>query len=218
MILKYYDPSLNAVANLQNEVRAFRYAIQMKAQIINFSGGGAGANQDERAALRLAEEKQILVVAAAGNEGVDTDRFPYYPADYGFKNILSVTAVDPLRRLPIFANYGSVSTHIAAPGEHILSTALGGGYTQLSGTSQATALASGLAALLLSRAALSPDQVIEKIKAGSRFENSLLGRSAQPGILNAYRSLAMKSSDEPAVTLDLPLNTERSTRYIVPFQ
>jgi len=218
MILKYYDSSLSAVANLKNEVRAFRYAIQMKAQIINFSGGGAGANEDEKNAIHLAEQKKILVVAAAGNEGVDSDILPYYPADYGLKNILSVTATDPLRKLPSFANYGSTTTHIAAPGEHILSTAKGGGYIQLSGTSQATALASGLAALLLSQAPLSPQQLIEKIKAGSQFESTLLGRSAQPGILNAYRSLAMKNSEEPAVALGLPLHMEKSLRYRVSFE
>ncbi len=205
MILKYYDARLSSYENLQNEIRAFRYAIQMKARIINFSGGGPGANSEEEAVLRESEAKDVLVVAAAGNDGVDTDRFRYYPANYDVKNILSVTATNNLRRMPSFANYGFTTAHIAAPGENIRSTAVGGGYVELSGTSQATALASGLAALLLAQAPMSVSELKDKIKAGSQFEESLLGRSLQPGILNTYRSLAMKGAKDPAVDLDLDL-------------
>jgi subtilisin family serine protease len=223
MVLKYYDPRLSSYENLQNEIRAFRYAIQMKAQIINFSGGGPGSNAEEEGVLREAEKKNILVVAAAGNDGVDTDRFRYYPANYEVKNILSVTATDNLRRMTKFANYGLTTAHLAAPGENIRSTAVGGGYIELSGTSQSTALASGVAALLLAQAPMSVSELIDKIKAGSLFEDSLVGRSVQPGILNTYRSLAMKGAKDPAVDLDLDLeggedSSELKSRYVVRFE
>jgi thermitase len=202
MILKYYDPGLSSTQNLKNEIQAFRYAIAMKAHIINFSGGGPGANQDEAQVLRIAEQKQILVIAAAGNDSLDTDRFPYYPASYSLKNILSVSATDALKRLAGFSNYGYRSAQIAAPGENIRSTAIGGGLIELSGTSQATAVVSGLAALVIAQKKLKPHQVIEKIQAGSRFEAPLQGRIAQGGIVSVYRSLAMRSSQETAIEID----------------
>ncbi len=202
MILKYYDPALTSVQNLKNEIAAFQYAIKMKSNIINFSGGGPGGNSEEERILRLAERNQILVVAAAGNDGVDTDRFPYYPANYPLNNIISVTATDSMRQMTSFSNYGLHTTHIAAPGENIRSTAVGGGYIELSGTSQATAIVSGLAALLVAQKKMNPKVLIEKIQAGSRYQLPLLGRVAQPGILSTYRSLAMKSTVESAIELD----------------
>ncbi len=214
MALKYYDPKLSSYQNLKNAIRAFKYAIQMKAQIINFSGGGPGSNLEEENILREAEKSKILVVAASGNDSVDTDRFPYFPAGYPLANIVSVTATDALKQLPRFANYGARSIQIAAPGENIRSTAIGGGYIELSGTSQSTAIVTGVAALLLSQSSLPLEDLISKLRAGSQFESSLIGKTSDAGILNAYQSTAMKSSHEPAIDLGVPTSTSDGT-YLV---
>ncbi|AFY01112.1 serine protease [Bdellovibrio bacteriovorus str. Tiberius] len=162
MILKYYDPSIPANDNLMNTVKAIRYAIKMKADIINYSGGGDERSPMEEAAIRDAQEQGILFVAAAGNEGRNTDLVGYYPAGYKLNNIISVAAMDSQKRLLASSNFGTGSVDIAAPGKNVFSALPGGKYGYMSGTSQATAWVSGLAAsLMLNRPweALNPEGV-----------------------------------------------------------
>ena len=95
MALKYYDPNDNGKNNLKNTVCAIHYAVRNGAHIINYSGGGLESNPAEKSAIREAEKKGVLFVAAAGNEGSNIDnKTSYYPARYPFNNILPVTATD----------------------------------------------------------------------------------------------------------------------------
>ncbi|MEN0057967.1 MAG: S8 family peptidase [Bdellovibrio sp.] len=149
MILKYYDPLASNADNLMNTVRAIRYATKMKADIINYSGGGDVKSPLEEAAIREAKKQGILFVAAAGNEGRNTDVVGYYPAGYGLSNIISVAAMDSQKRLLASSNYGSHSVDIVAPGKNVFSSLPEGRYGFMSGTSQATAWVSGLAASIL---------------------------------------------------------------------
>lgn len=189
MALRYYDPNASAAQNIQNTIRAFRYAVKMKVQIINFSGGGPGYNAQEYLALREADANHVLVIAASGNEGMNTDHVRYYPADYDLGNILSVTASDRFGRKPSYANYGNQTVDIAAPGDEILSTLPRASQGEMSGTSQATSFATGSAALLLlqSQLSLKPKQVIRALIASSKRQQ-----------LNAYRALAMKDQNVSA--------------------
>lgn len=199
MILKYYDAKAPPLENLRKTIQAFRYAIQSKARIINFSGGGPGFSSAEESVLKEAQKKGILVVAAAGNDGINTDSVHYYPADYGLSHILSVTALDQKLNIPSYGNYGIQTVHLAAPGDQILSTLPGGAHGMLSGTSQATAFATGAAALLLSQnPALTPEQAIEKLTSSSVLKASLYGKTRHSSMLNAWRPLVMKSEFESA--------------------
>ncbi len=148
MILKYYDPLKSGAVNLLNTVKAIRYATQMGADIINYSGGGDDRSPMEEAAIREAQNKGILFVAAAGNEGRNTDLFGFYPAGYRLSNIISVAALDKQKRLLTSSNFGA-SVDLAAPGKNIYSSLPGGKYGLMSGTSQATAWVSGFAARYL---------------------------------------------------------------------
>ncbi|WP_415062119.1 S8 family peptidase [Bdellovibrio sp.] len=151
MILKYYDPLKSGDDNLLSTVKAIRYAIKMKADIINYSGGGDERSPLEEAAIRDAQKQGILFVAAAGNEGRNTDRVGFYPAGYRLSNIISVAAMDSRKRLLASSNYGSQSVDIVAPGKNVFSSLPGGKYGFMTGTSQATAWVSGLAASLLTQ-------------------------------------------------------------------
>lgn len=151
MILKYYDEANNGEENLRHTVQALQYAVDMGAQIINYSGGGILKSVQEERALKYAALNHVLVVAAAGNEGLNTDFFHFYPADYDLPNILSVAAVDRHGRLLDLSNYGRSTVDVAAPGRNIYSALPDGEHGFMSGTSQATAFVSGVAALMMAK-------------------------------------------------------------------
>jgi subtilisin family serine protease len=96
--------------------------------------------------VRCANKFGAVVLAAAGNDGSDTQL--QYPAAEAVPGSLSVTAHTQQRTLAPFANRGAW-VEIAAPGEAIISTFPGGGYATWSGTSMASPLAAGTAALVL---------------------------------------------------------------------
>lgn len=191
MILKYYDPEAPALDNVANTIAAIRYAVANGANIINYSAGGGIKNEAELAALKWAEEKGVLVVAAAGNEGVDSDQYPFYPADYDLPNILSVTAVDQFDELLRTSNFGSRSVAIAAPGKNIYSTLPGEQHGYLTGTSQATAFASGVAALMMSKYPQlhNPKQLIAHLMKHSSYRQTLASKLRSSAVLDARMAL-----------------------------
>jgi len=195
MILKYFDPKSKGNDNLKNTVRAIRYAVDMGANVINYSGGGTDPNDDEFAAVKYAEDHGVLFVAAAGNEHSNSDVSHYYPADYNLSNIISVTAIDPVAKVLRSSNFGKTSVNIAAPGEGIYSTLPNGNYGYMTGTSQATAFVSGVAALILSHNKdFSADQVKKQIVATADQIPGLQDKSSSGGKLNSYAALAIQPS------------------------
>lgn len=197
MILKYYDPHAENSNNLINTVRAIRYATKMNARIINYSGGGLSPSAEERAAVAAANKKGILFVAAAGNERSDSDVKGYYPADYGLPNIVSVTAIDRTKNVLPSSNWGTRTVQIAAPGNDIYSTLPGGKYGYMTGTSQATAFVSGVAALVMAN---NPnlkhaDQVIKYLTRTGDIDQRLAGKTRFERRLNTYKALAIQDLD-----------------------
>lgn len=149
MPLKYLDSS--GMGFHSDAVRALDYAIQNGAHIINASWGSRSYSQAIFEQIQQAGKKNILLVAAAGNEGLDIDVSPIYPAAYKHSNIISVTAHDKAKNLLSWSNFGQVSVDLAAPGEKILSTRNGNTYGFLSGTSMAAPYVSAVAASLQSQ-------------------------------------------------------------------
>lgn len=194
MVLKYFDPKAPGGGNLMNTVRAIKYALLMGATIINYSGGGAAPHPLEKQALLEAAQKNVLVVAAAGNESTDSDLLGFYPASYNLKNILSVMAVGPdLKRVPS-SNWGPHNVKIAAPGEQILSILPHEQMGYMTGTSQATALMTGLAVLLQEKKPElknNPEELIRVITASGDFNPNLVGQIQNPFKASAKRALYM---------------------------
>ena len=190
MALKYYDPNDSGNSNLNNTIKAIHYAVENGAHIINYSGGGLEPNKLEQQAIKEAERKGILVVAAAGNESSNTDKSGYYPANYPLNNILSVTTIDPLDRVLKSSNYGKKTVHNAAPGSNILSTLPGGRYGRMTGTSQATAVATGAAVLIMDYYKNKTARfVIKHLKMTGDIKSSLEGKTSQGRGLNIYKAL-----------------------------
>jgi thermitase len=195
MVLKYYDPNSRANDNLSNTIKAIRYAIKMKAHIINYSGGGVEYSAEEFRAVEEAHRQGILFVAAAGNERSNSDISHYYPADYGLPNIISVTAINPNAQVLASSNYGMKSVHIAAPGEGIFSTLPGSKYGLMTGTSQATSFVSGVAALIMAaNRSFNYTQVKNQILSTADELSNLRSKTKTSGKLNSWAALAIQPS------------------------
>ncbi len=194
MALKYYDPTDDGSNNLANTVRAINYAVKNGAHIINYSGGGLEGNEKEKQAIQRACEKGILFVAAAGNEKSNADKTGYFPAGYPLDCILSVTATNVGDRVLSSSNWGEKSVHTAAPGDNILSTLPANKYGMMTGTSQATAVASGSAVLVMGYYKVhSAHFVISQLKMTGDIKKSLNKKTTQRRRLNIYRALAMRN-------------------------
>jgi cyanobactin maturation PatA/PatG family protease len=132
--------------------RAITQAVEEGAHIINISGGEftpAGEHHYLLAqAVRLCRDKNVLIVAAAGNDGCACLHVPA-----AVPSVLAVGAMDAQGKPLEFSNWGSLyqTQGIVAPGENIVGAVSGKGTTtQKTGTSFATPIVSGIAALLLS--------------------------------------------------------------------
>jgi subtilisin family serine protease len=139
---------------------AIRYAVDNGAQIINMSFGKDQSPQQKtvEAAVRYALAKGVLLVHAAGNDGKNLDTTKNYP-DVRFidgsaiPNLITVGAsarTNDKKLIASFSNYGKLSVDVFAPGNDIYSTVPGSTYKNNSGTSMASPVVAGVAALLKS--------------------------------------------------------------------
>lgn len=144
--IKLYGPK--GETTMEKAIRSFDYAVARGAKIINASWGGPKESLLLGEVIKRCQDKGILVVAAAGNEGKDNDSVPTYPANYSFDNIISVASINLHNQLSAFSNWGAKTVHVAAPGESILSTTNGNRYGYKDGTSMAVPHIAGIAALL----------------------------------------------------------------------
>ncbi|MCY7338081.1 MAG: PatA/PatG family cyanobactin maturation protease [Chamaesiphon sp.] len=131
--------------------RAITQAVQQGANVINISGGQLAASAESDPlltnAVRLCRENNVLIVAAAGNDGCDCLHVPA-----ALESVLAVGAMDAQGNPIGFSNWGEAyqSQGILALGENILGAVPSGGTVAKTGTSFATPIVSGIVALLLS--------------------------------------------------------------------
>ncbi len=118
-------------------------------QVINMSLGGSSDSETLRTACQNAYNAGIVIVAAAGNSGNPPGRGDNigYPAKY--ETVIAVGATDSKDKRASFSSTGP-ALEIMAPGVSVLSTALGGGTTTMSGTSMASPHVAGVTALVIS--------------------------------------------------------------------
>ena len=168
------------------------YAVDKGAKVINCSWGGYGYSIFGQVIIDYAISKGALIVAAAGNENTSD---LHYPSSYD--GVLSVASTTSSDTKSSFSDYGT-TIDVSAPGSNIYSTWMNDTYTYLNGTSMASPLAAGLAALVCAHfPGYNPLQVAEQIRVNSdNIDNinpgytNLLGS----GRLNAQRTLTNTSS------------------------
>ena len=131
--------------------RAIEQAVNHGANIINVSAGQlTDAGEAEKwleKAIELCQENNVLLIAATGNDGCECLHVPA-----SLPTVLAVGAMDDQGKPVNFSNWGDAyqKQGILAPGKDILGAKPNGGTIRLSGTSFATPIVSGVAALLLS--------------------------------------------------------------------
>ena len=193
MPLKFMNAS--GFGSTKDAIEAINYVIDRKKEGVNVRiiSASWGSTQKSRAledAIRKAGENGIMFVAAAGNASTDNDRRPHFPSSYDLPNVVSVAALDRNDQLASFSNWGVKSVAIAAPGVDILSTWLGNQYEEKSGTSMATPVVSGVAALILAEhPRMSVDELRKKLLASTDPLAVLKGKTVTAGRINAAKAL-----------------------------
>jgi hypothetical protein len=185
--------------------RAIYYATNRDVDIMSNSWGGGAPSELVHKAIEAAEKKGILFVAAAGNDGSNNDVTPQFPASYKQKNdlskkmsnILTVGASDNMDNAAGFSNYGYESVDVFAPGVAILSTyptslAPTRPYAIMSGTSMATPLVTGVAALMIAAnpdLKKNPERIRRILVESSDPAKGLIGKSVSNGRVNAFNAV-----------------------------
>ena len=178
-------------------IQGIEYTAQRGARVINCSWGGPGDIPALSQAIADAGRLGALVVVAAGNEGKSEAAIADFPAMDGLPNELAVAASDQQGQLASFSSYGP-GVDLAAPGVNILSDWLSGGQMVLSGTSMATPMVSGVAALLFSIDPLAtPSEVRRAILKSASPLAGLAGSKTSAGLLNAPAALYALEHPDP---------------------
>ncbi|WP_430402173.1 S8 family serine peptidase [Fluviicola sp.] len=139
---------------------AIRYAVDNGASVINMSFGKAYSKHQKEVyeAMLYADAKGVLLVHAAGNDGVNLDENPNFPTnEYSFQAkpldmylCIGASTRDKKNLAANFSNFSSRQVNIFAPGFEIYNTIPQSDYKILQGTSMAAPMVSGVAALLKS--------------------------------------------------------------------
>jgi uncharacterized repeat protein (TIGR01451 family) len=167
-------------------------ALDAGAQVISMSLGGEGYSQTMQNAMDAAWANNVLVVAAAGNEGTSE---LIYPGDGN--HVLAVAATDDTNTVASFSSYGNW-VRIAAPGVGILSTLPTyansfntENYGTLEGTSMATPHVSALAGLLFAaNPGISAAEVAQRIQQTAQSPHTGWNQNIGYGVINAAAALA----------------------------
>jgi thermitase len=142
-------------------VKGINWSVNHGADVVNLSLGGPADSNVLRTAVNRAYDRDAVVVAAAGNEGMNE---PRYPAAYS--NVIAVGATTTDGKLASFSTRGDW-VDLVAPGTGILSTSKSGSYDRQSGTSMSAPFVSGLAGLLASQG-LSANSIRQRMQSSAR--------------------------------------------------
>ena len=176
-------------------INAINYAEDVGIDILNFS---VGIYLEDRAVAVAIANYTGLVVAAAGNNNINTDEEFHCPSSYNYlDNVISVGASDTNDNRSVWnsnndaqSNYGKKTVDIFAPGSSIYSTINTDGYGTKNGTSMAAPFVTGVAALMMSvNEALEPRDIKVLINSSADKVDALKDLCVSGGRLNAYEAV-----------------------------
>jgi subtilisin family serine protease len=189
-------------------IACLEFARTNGARIINASFDSTGYSQSLSNAIARVRDDGILLVASSGNNHLDLDLTPRYPACYGLENIVVVAYTTRTDQLGTTSNFGISSVDLAAPGGAAYlaffaadNSYLPGGF--VTGSSFAAPHVAGAAALVMERLPSARwNEVRERLLGTVDPLPSLVGRCGTSGRLNLHRLLrpyARLWVDRPAV-------------------
>lgn len=196
--------------NDEDLIEAINYANSIGIKILNMSLGSYVENTRVKEAIKNFDG---LVICGAGNNNINTDMVPAYPASYDCDNIISVGALEGNKAWVNedaeneASNWGATTVDVFAPGCDIYTTITGTNkYDYATGTSFAAPFVTGLAALIWQADPdLSATEVKAKIMNNVDKLSSLSGKCVSGGRINAYKALrsAMTQSNPRILTGDI---------------
>lgn len=181
------------------------YAVDNGAKILNMSFG-KDYSPDKKVvwdAMRYADKKGVLMVKAAGNDNLNIDTDIHYPTNFDEKgnkvanSVLTVGASTPdVENLKAsFSNYGKKSVDVFSPGTQILSTIPHNEFKESQGTSMASPIVAGVAALVWSHyPKLTAVEVKEIIMNSVNKDPQLEDISVTGGVVDAYKAVQLAES------------------------
>ena len=178
---------------------AIRYAVDNGAKVINMSLGKYTSPDADMVneAIEYALKKDVLIIQAAGNNKRNIDLITYFPSAKDaqgkiFPNYLRVGSSDKKGQLSQFSNYGAKEVDVFAPGEEITSVTVGNKYMVSQGTSIATPIVSGVAAMLRAHfPKLTATQIKEILIKSVRPADNLKDRCTSGGIIDALQAVKL---------------------------
>ncbi len=202
--------SADGTGDINKVAKAIRYAVNKGANVINLSLVGDSYVQKLADEIKWAKSKGVVVVGAVGNDNRNLISSPTYPACYGdnLNNwILAVASVNGSNIKSSFSNCGAGCVDLVAPGESLLSLNFHDGAVEgfkgyylkgLTGTSFASALVSGAAALVKSKnQSWQADQIIQALKLNADSVDVYNGDYAGElgaGIINLEKAIGFAAS------------------------
>jgi subtilisin family serine protease len=140
MPLRAFDA--NGTAHLSDILRAIYFAADSGVHVINMSFSLTQSSEELSAAVKYAQDKGSICVAAAGNTGTS-----YVASPANLDSVMGIASTTFWDTLTSFTSYGA-GVFLAAPGQDIVTTYPGNNYAQVSGTSFSTPFVTGTVALL----------------------------------------------------------------------
>jgi subtilisin family serine protease len=160
-------------SDIFNIVRAIYYAADNGANVISMSFEIAQSSPTLQNAIQYALSKNVVVVAASGNDG---EQILVFPSAYN--SVVGVGSTSNSDVKSSFTNFGTNSVFVAAPGEGVITTYPGGNYAAGWGTSFSTPLVAGEAALILqARPTYKPGDVANAISRAFAVQQMGHGRA-----------------------------------------
>lgn len=180
--------------SVAQSVLALRYAADNGARVANMSYGGSFPLGTRLPALQEAldygRSKGMLSVGACGNFNENLDTVFDYPTS--MENVIGVGASDRDDRKAGFSNFNG-GTDVYAPGVGILSTLPGNRYVEFDGTSMASPIVAGAAALMF---AYNPRLTPARVEQALFLTAKPIGPGAKYGRIDAYRAMQLVRPDE----------------------
>lgn len=181
---------------------SIRYAVDNGAKVINMSFGKMLSPDSAMVndAIAYALKHDVLLIQASGNSSLNIDDKGYYPSAIDaegkiYPNFVRVGASDKKGFVADLSNYGAKKVDLMAPGANLTGNDSGEHLASASGTSLATPVVSGIAALLRAYfPRLTALQIKEILVASCRTDEALLGTCRSSGVVDALKAVQLAST------------------------